>query len=341
MLVAPETSDGGAVQNIWLPAGDTWYNFWTDARIAGNDAADLAYTTRTGELPLFVKAGAIVPMYPYAQSTAFFNKTQLEMDVYTGKDNSFTLYEDDGKTEAFHVNSANSTTLLTYTDSTRLMTIGQPVGTYAGAPTTRRYIVRLHGLTGPVGMRVNGGATLPAFTSEALALMNGGGEAWDASRKILSVVTPAIAVVTGGGAALTVDPSGAPFPAAAGGSVYEAESASLSGAVIGTSNRDYTGTGYADYVNASGDFVEWTVNVATAGTHSLAFRYANGGTTNRPLSVSVNGTVVNSAVPFGTTSSWTSWGTTNLTVNLPAGAVKIRATATGSSGPDLDNVTVN
>ena len=341
MLVAPETNNGGVVQNIWLPAGDTWYNFWTDLPTAGSDTADKAYTTTVGELPLFVKAGAILPKYPYAQSTAFLNKAQLEMEVYAGKDGSFAVYEDDGTTEDFRINSASSTTSLVYTDSARQVVIGDPVGTYDGAPTARRYIVRIHGLSSPVGMRVNGGATLPAFTTEAGAIANGSGEVWDAARRVLSVVTASIPVVTGGGTAATVDPSGAAFPGTAA-SVYEAENATLSGAVVSAVNGGYAGTGYADYINASNDYVEWSVNVGTAGTHVLEFRYANGATTNRPLSISVNGTVVNSAMAFNPTGSWTTWGMAALNASLPAGsAVRIRATATGSSGANIDNVTVN
>ena len=342
IIVAPVFSDGGAIQNIWLPAGDTWYNFWSDTKHAGADNKDLAYTTTTGELPVFVKAGGILPKYKYAQSTFFIDKSQLEMDVYAGKDGAFAVYEDDGVTENFRVNGASSTTNLSYTDAASKIVVSHPAGTYSGAPTARRYIVRIHGLSAPAGMRVNGGATLPAFSSEALAIANGSGEVWDASKKILSVVTSSIGVVTGGGTAATVEPSGAAFPTTSGGTLYEAETAVLSGATLHSENAGFTGTGYADYTNASADYVEWTVNVATAGTRTLNFRYANGSATNRPLSISVNGTVVNASMAFNGTGGWTTWGNASVNATLPAGAsVKIRATAIGSSGPNMDSLTVN
>jgi alpha-D-xyloside xylohydrolase len=342
MIVAPVVSDGGNIQNIWLPAGDTWYNFWTDAKHVGTDSSDLSYTTSTGEIPLFVKAGAILPKYKYAQSTFFMDKSQLEMDVYSGKDGAFSVYEDDGVTENFRVNGASRTTQLNFTNAANKVVVSHPAGTYAGAPTARRYIVRIHGLAAPVGMRVNGGGTLPAFTSEALAIANGSGEVWDASKKILSVVTSSINVVTGGGTAATVEPSGAAFPGTSGGTLYEAESAVLSGATLHSENGGFTGTGYADYTNASGDYVEWTVNVASAGSRTLNFRYANGTANNRPLSISVNGTVVNASMAFNGTGGWTTWGNASVNANLPAGSsVKIRATATGFSGPNLDSLTLN
>ncbi|MCS7477783.1 TIM-barrel domain-containing protein [Umezawaea endophytica] len=341
IIVMPVTTDvDGAVQNVWLPAGDTWYNFWSDAKNVGSDTAEKAYVTKPGEIIMYVRAGSVLPRYKYAQSTAFLDKTHLEVDVYAGKDGSFSVYEDDGVTEEFRGGSASSTTALTYTDSARRVVIGHPVGTYRGAPTERRYVVRVHGLAAPVGMRVGTGAPLPAFTSESAAVLNGGGQVWDATRKILSVVTPRIPVVTGGGTAATVEPSGTAFPTPSDRTVHEAEDAALNGVVIGSRHAGYTGNGYVDYTNATGDHVEWTVTVRAAGTRALGFRYANGGTTDRPLTISVDGTVVGT-LSFAPTGAWTTWATARLDAALPAGsAVRIRATATGSSGANLDSLTI-
>ncbi|MEU0561023.1 TIM-barrel domain-containing protein [Dactylosporangium sp. NPDC006015] len=343
LLVAPVTSDGGATQNVWLPAGATWYNFWADIKHVGTDASDLPYVTHTGEIILFVKAGAILPKYQYAQSTAYLNKRQLEMEVYAGADGTFNLVEDDGVTEAHRVSGARAVTTLTYTDAATRTVIRHPQGTYDGAPTARRYTVRVHGLTAPVGMRVNGGATLPAYSTEATAITSGGGTVWDATRKVLSIVTAAIPVVAGGGVAATVEPSGAAFPAVTGGTSYPAERALLSGAVIDTRHADYTGTGFVDFADtsASGAYVQWTVNVPAAGTRTLTFRYANGGTANRPLAISVNGTGVNGALAFNPTGSWDAWSTTSFTASLPAGSqVTVRATTTGANGANIDSLTI-
>jgi hypothetical protein len=99
LLVAPNASDGGAPRHVWLPAGDTWYYFWDDKKIAGDDASDYTYSPATGELPIFVKNGAIVPRYPFAKSVKEMDKTKLELEVYAGKDGAFDLLEDDGATE--------------------------------------------------------------------------------------------------------------------------------------------------------------------------------------------------------------------------------------------------
>jgi arabinoxylan arabinofuranohydrolase len=121
---------------------------------------------------------------------------------------------------------------------------------------------------------------------------------------------------------------------------YEAEAAVLSGPVVSSQYAGYTGTGYADYANASADYIEWTVNVASAGTHPLIFRYANGSTASRPLELKVNGVVVNSSLAFPATGAWTTWMTVTNSVTLNAGNNTVRTTAMGSSGGNLDNLQV-
>lgn len=343
LLVAPLLSDGGAVQQIWLPAGATWYNFWADIKHTGSDTGDFPYTTRTGETPLFVKAGAILPKYPYAQSTAYLTKRQLELEVYSGADGVFDVIEDDSVTEAYR-SGRTSTTHLAYTDSATRVVIAHPQGTYDGAPDRRRYVVRFHGLAKPVGMRVNGGATLPAFTSEAAAVLSdsGAGSVWDTQTKVLSVVTPEIAVGSNGGTAATVEPSGAAFPAVGGGTVYQVESARLDSTfILDTSHPGYTGTGYADFNGTSaGSTIAWTVAVAAAGTRQLRIRYANGGDTDRPVAIDVNG-AKGATLALPPTGSWDTWATASTSQALPQGTnVTVRATLTQATGANIDSLTV-
>ena len=59
-----------------------------------------------------------------------------------------------------------------------------------------------------------------------------------------------------------------------------------------TLHAGYTGSGFADYQGNGTGYVEWTVNVPTAGTYNLNIRYGNGGTADRPMSIQVNGTTV-------------------------------------------------
>lgn len=122
--------------------------------------------------------------------------------------------------------------------------------------------------------------------------------------------------------------------------LYQAENAVLFGAVVSTIHAGYTGTGFVDYINPTGDYIEWTVSVPAAGSYTLDFRYGNGGTTNRPLALSVNQTVVNGSLAFPSTGTWTNWTISSAPVSLNAGTNLIRLTATGSSGANIDSLTV-
>lgn len=130
--------------------------------------------------------------------------------------------------------------------------------------------------------------------------------------------------------------------------VYEAESATLSGAKARTIHTSptmrpgaHTGGGFVDFINAYGDFVEWSVRVPTTGNYRLDIRYAIGKSDKRTLSLSVNGAVVVPAVSFDPTSGWDDWRTKSVNLSLPVGnTVKIRLTAVGTVGPDIDSLTL-
>ncbi|MFJ3776965.1 PQQ-dependent sugar dehydrogenase [Streptomyces sp. NPDC090075] len=122
---------------------------------------------------------------------------------------------------------------------------------------------------------------------------------------------------------------------------YQAEDATIAQGTVATNHTGYTGTGFVDYTNIKGSYVEFTVSAAAAGTSSLTLRFANGTATDRPMDISVNGTVVASAVSFPATADWNTWVTKSVNVPLTAGSNKIRATATtADGGPNLDRISV-
>lgn len=121
--------------------------------------------------------------------------------------------------------------------------------------------------------------------------------------------------------------------------IYEAESAVLQGGVVATSEiSGFRGTGYADYIAGVGETITWTVNAATAGKHWISFRYANGGTANRPVRLRVNGSVVQD-LPFAPTGGWTSWFyTPGVLVALKTGANTIQLAPNQSAAPNVDHL---
>jgi alpha-glucosidase (family GH31 glycosyl hydrolase) len=93
-LVAPVVEQGATSRNVYLPRG-TWYDFWTNERMDGGREVTRAVDLET--MPLYVRAGAILPLGPVKQYVEEKSDEPLTVHVYPGADGSFTLYEDDGR----------------------------------------------------------------------------------------------------------------------------------------------------------------------------------------------------------------------------------------------------
>ncbi|TCO45825.1 discoidin domain-containing protein [Actinocrispum wychmicini] len=122
---------------------------------------------------------------------------------------------------------------------------------------------------------------------------------------------------------------------------YEAEDAVVANGVVESNHPGFSGTGFVNYDNAVGGYVEWTVNAAAAGQATLTFGYANGTPDNRPVALSVNGTTL-ANVDFPSTNVWTTYATATATATLNAGSNTVRATATtANGGPNADYLEVS
>ncbi len=131
------------------------------------------------------------------------------------------------------------------------------------------------------------------------------------------------------------------MPASAAATRYEAENATIFHGTVASNHTGFSGTGFVDYTNEVGSYVEWTVSAAAAGATTLNLRYANGTTTNRPMDISVNGGAATS-VNFPGTGAWTTWHTATINATLKAGTNTVRATATtANGGPNVDYLDVN
>jgi hypothetical protein len=124
------------------------------------------------------------------------------------------------------------------------------------------------------------------------------------------------------------------------GLLLQAENAAMAGAVVRSNQTGYTGTGFADYINTTGDYVEWTATIPAAGSRALTFRFASTGAA-RVLSLTVNGVVADGAVSFASTGGSNVWQLKTIYVTLPAGTVKLRLTAAGTSGPNIDYLQID
>ena len=96
-LVAPVTEQGAAERRVYLPQG-AWWDFWTGEPVEGG--REIARKVDLETMPLYARAGAILPMGPVKQYTAEKVAGPLEVRVYPGADGAFLLYEDDGRSFA-------------------------------------------------------------------------------------------------------------------------------------------------------------------------------------------------------------------------------------------------
>lgn len=118
---------------------------------------------------------------------------------------------------------------------------------------------------------------------------------------------------------------------------YEAESATISQGLVESNHAGFSGSGFVNYDNVTGSYVQFQVTAAQAGAAILTFGFANGTTTNRPMNIIVNGATVASAKAFQGTGAWTNWQQTAVNTNLTAGTNTVRAVATtANGGPNVD-----
>ncbi len=134
LLVNPVTAAGATSRSVYLPAG-TWYDFWTGSTT--NGGSKVTANAPLSQIPLYVRAGSIVPMAPKIQY-ATESADPLEIRIYAGADGAFTLYEDEGDTYDYEQGQSSQITF-TWSDSTHQLTIGARSGSYPGMLSSRTF----------------------------------------------------------------------------------------------------------------------------------------------------------------------------------------------------------
>jgi alpha-glucosidase/alpha-D-xyloside xylohydrolase len=126
LLIAPVYTEGATTRDVVLPRGD-WYDWWTNERVTGNRTVTRAVDLAT--MPIYVRAGAIIPLDPIRQYTSQPVNEPTSLRVYRGTDGQFTLYEDDGISQAY-LQGRGSWTRITWNDGARQLAIepGPPAG---------------------------------------------------------------------------------------------------------------------------------------------------------------------------------------------------------------------
>ena len=141
ILVAPVVEKGATILKVYLPRG-TWVDYWTEQFEQGGREIDSPVDLAT--MPLYVRAGAVVPHGPVKQYVDEVVDAPLTLIVYPGADGSSTWYEDDGKSFLYRA-GAFMKVAMTWRDATRRLTLELAPGSRMLPPTRRQLLVRIAG----------------------------------------------------------------------------------------------------------------------------------------------------------------------------------------------------
>ena len=124
----------------YLPKGATWYDFWTGQLFKGGQTVPIQ--SSFDRVPMFVRAGSILPLGPEMQYVGEKSWKNLELRVYPGANGAFSLYEDEG--DNYNYEKGVYTLIpMTWNDKTQTLTIGQRQGQYPGMLSQRTFTIVL------------------------------------------------------------------------------------------------------------------------------------------------------------------------------------------------------
>jgi len=165
ILVAPVTEamyvnkvDGKTTENftqaktkkVYLPTGVDWYDFWTGQKLTGGQ--EIQREAPIDLIPLYVKAGSVLPFGPNVQYAAEKSWDKLEIRIYRGANGTFTLYEDE-KDNYNYEKGVFSTIKFNWNDKANTLTIADQKGTFPGMLKTRTFNIVIVDTKNGVGVK--------------------------------------------------------------------------------------------------------------------------------------------------------------------------------------------
>jgi alpha-D-xyloside xylohydrolase len=141
IMVNPVTGAGATTRPVYLPAGNVWFDFWTGKSLAGGQTIAASAPIQT--IPLFVRAGSIIPLGPPTESAMGKQPDPIELRIYPGKDAAFNLYEDEGDNYNYE-KGIRAVIPISWNVSRGLLTIGERQGQFPGMLKNRTFrIIRV------------------------------------------------------------------------------------------------------------------------------------------------------------------------------------------------------
>lgn len=140
IMVCPITTSGSQSKTVYLPTGSEWFDFWTGEKLAGGK--ETTFGTNIESIPLFVKAGSIIPFECKSFCTNEAPEADMEIRVYPGADAQFVLYDDQGDGFGYETGQSSKITL-SYTEKSRSFEIAAVEGSFDNMAVERKLKVVL------------------------------------------------------------------------------------------------------------------------------------------------------------------------------------------------------
>jgi len=146
LYTAPNATPGEKTRKVYLPKSTTWYDFWTGQPLAGGQNIDAPAPMDI--MPLYVRAGSIIPMGPEVEYATQKNNKVIELRIYPGADGSFTFYEDENDNYNYE-KGQYATFILTWNNKQKRLNISDTKGDFPGMLKQRTFnIVVVNGKHG-------------------------------------------------------------------------------------------------------------------------------------------------------------------------------------------------
>lgn len=164
----PDVKQASSPISVYLPAGSQWYDFYTNQRVEGGRR--LLRPCTINDMPVYVRAGSILPFGPEVQYSSEKPWDDLEIRVYPGADARFTLYEDEG--DGYNYEKGQFTQIpFLWNETTRTLTIGSRAGKFKGMLNNRTFRIVLVTPQSPAGTRPMPATKTVQYSGERLEVV--------------------------------------------------------------------------------------------------------------------------------------------------------------------------
>jgi len=171
LLVAPITApgeEGYATLKVWLPEG-RWYEWQTGSMLDGGRIVERTFAL--DEYPVYVRAGAVLPLYDGTVKNLNRNDEKVVVTVFPGGSGAFSMYEDNGDDKRYAAEYARTAIRSERCGNVLTVTIGAREGVYEGMPAGRKFAVKVLASAAPVSVTVDGGKADWSYAGGEFALL--------------------------------------------------------------------------------------------------------------------------------------------------------------------------